>query len=137
LKKVYFACSIRGGRDKSKTYAILVDYLKTRSELLTEIFADQKLTDQGMNKPEADIFKNDMAWVKQADVVVAEVSNPSLGVGYEIGVAEKLNKQVLCLYEKQTGKKLSAMIAGNPRLKIVTYNDISEVYSKIDEFLSN
>lgn len=137
MKKVYFACSIRGGREKSNTYTILVDYLRPRAELLTEIFADQKLTDQGMNKPEADIYKTDINWIEQSDVVVAEVSNPSLGVGYEIGIAEKLNKPILCLYENQPGKKLSAMIAGNTNIKVLTYNELNEVFPKLDKFLSD
>lgn len=137
MKKVYFACSIRGGRDKSNTYAILVDYLKTRSRLLSEIFADQKLTDQGINKPEVDIYKTDINWIEQSDVVIAEVSNPSLGVGYEIGLAEKLNKPILCLYENRPGKKLSAMIAGNTNIKVLTYNELNEVLPKLDEFLSD
>ena len=42
--KIYFACSIRGGRDDAELYAELVSYIKTRATLLTEIFADNKLT---------------------------------------------------------------------------------------------
>ncbi len=81
MKKIYFACSIRGGREDAATYASLVDYLKPRSELLSEIFADQKLTAEGMNKPSREIWIIDTSWVKESDAVIAEVTNPSLGVG--------------------------------------------------------
>ncbi len=136
VKKVYFACSIRGGRSDADIYAEIVDYLKPRCELLTEIFADQKLTDQGMNKPSEDIWKIDTDWVRSADALIAEVSNPSLGVGYEIALAEQLNKEILCLYREQPGKKLSAMIDGSPHVQVVTYTTIKEATTTIDRFLA-
>jgi hypothetical protein len=42
-----------------------------------------------------------MSWLKEADVIVAEVSTPSLGVGYEIGKAEDMGKRILCLYKNK------------------------------------
>lgn len=58
------------------------------------------------------IHERDLAWLQQADVVVAEVTQPSLGVGYELGRAVALNKQILCLFRPQSGRVLSAMIRG-------------------------
>lgn len=135
MKKVYFACSIRGGRDDAEVYAEIVSYLKTRCQLLTEIFADQKLTSRGMNKPSKEIWKIDTDWVREADVLIAEVSNPSLGVGYEIAKAEEWGKPILCLYREQPGKKLSAMIDGSPGLRVVNYDDLDKAYLAIDAFL--
>lgn len=137
MKKVYFACSIRGGRSDAAQYAEIVNYLKTRCELLTEIFADQKLTEQGMNKPSHEIWKIDTNWVREADVMIAEVSNPSLGVGYEIAKAEEWGKPVLCLYRYQAGKKLSAMIEGSPHIKLVNYLHLDEALTAIDSFISS
>ena len=37
-------------------------------------------------------------------VIVAEVTQPSLGVGYEIGRAFDMNKPILCIYRPQQGK---------------------------------
>lgn len=135
MKKVYFACSIRGGRDDQVIYSEIVKHLNTRCELLTEIFADKKLTNQGMNKPSSEIWKIDTNWVKEAVGLIAEVSNPSLGVGYEIAKAEEWGKKILCLYRIQEGKKLSAMIEGSPNIKLVNYNDISEAKDSINNFL--
>lgn len=67
-----------------------------------------------------------MAWLQEADVVVAEVTTPSLGVGYEIGKAEE-KKRVLCLYREQDGKRLSAMISGNPQIRVEKYRTIHDV----------
>jgi nucleoside 2-deoxyribosyltransferase len=133
--KVYFACSIRGGRDDAHIYAELASHLKTKATLLTEIFADGKLTSQGMNKPNADIWAIDLAWVQEADIVIAEVTNPSLGVGYEIAKAEEWNKPVLALFRNTDDRKLSAMIAGSPHTDTIYYDTVDQAKVAIDEFL--
>jgi nucleoside 2-deoxyribosyltransferase len=66
-----------------------------------------------VTRTDKDIFERDMEWVREADIIVAEVSTPSLGVGYELGQAEAMGKKVLCLYREQEGKRLSAMVNGN------------------------
>jgi nucleoside 2-deoxyribosyltransferase len=133
--KIYFACSIRGGRDDAETYAELAAYIKTKSTLLTEIFADGKLTPQGMNKPSDEIWATDIAWVKESDAIIAEVTNPSLGVGYEIAKAEEWNKPVLALFRDDGTRKLSAMIKGSPSTETVYYTTIAEAKSAIEAFI--
>jgi hypothetical protein len=68
-------------------------------------------------------------------VVVAEVSTPSLGVGYELGIAEKLKIPVLCLYRPITGKRLSAMINGNEKFQCQAYQGFDGVKTHINNFL--
>ncbi len=52
-----------------------------------------------------------MEWLISADVIIAEVTTPSLGVGYEIGRAAALHKPILCLY-RGGDMPASSMIAG-------------------------
>jgi len=134
--KIYFACSIRGGRDDANIYAELATYIKTKATLLTEIFVDDKLTPQGMNKPSADIWSTDIAWVKESNAIIAEVTNPSLGVGYEIAKAEEWHKPVLALFYNDGSRKLSAMIDGSPNTRTVYYTALAEAQSAIDDFLA-
>lgn len=135
--KIYFACSIRGGRDDAAIYADLASHIKSRVTLLTEIFADSKLTAEGMNKPSSIIWQTDINWVKQADAIIAEVTNPSLGVGYEIAKAEEWNKPVLALFRKDGGRKLSAMIDGSPGTQVISYAEVSEAQDAIDHFIDS
>jgi len=44
------------------------------------------------------IHDTDFAWLKESDVVVAEVTVPSTGVGYELGRAVEMKKPILALY---------------------------------------
>ncbi len=135
MKKVYFACSIRGGRDDVQTYESIVGYLNPKCILLTEVFADKKLTSEGMNKPSEEIWKVDLEWLKDADLVVAEVTNPSLGVGYEIAKAEAMDKPILALFRNDGTRRLSAMIEGSPNIHVVYYETVEEVEQSIEAFL--
>jgi len=76
-----------------------------------------------------------MAWLAQCDLVVAEVTTPSLGVGYELGWATALKKPVLCLYRFQPGRILSAMIAGSPMMRTVSYSSVNEAKTIITDFM--
>lgn len=136
MKRIYFACSIRGGREDAKTYAELVEHIKTKANVLTEIFADGKLTSQGMNKPSKVIWQTDINWIREADAVIAEVTNPSLGVGYEISKAEDMGKPVLALFYNDNERKLSAMIDGSPNVKSIHYTKLVDAKQAIDEFVS-
>lgn len=55
---------------------------------------------------DAEILERDMLWLQQSDVVVAEVTQPSLGVGFEIARAITLNKPVLCLFRPSSGLRM-------------------------------
>ena len=137
MNEIYFACSIRGGRDDAELYKELVTYLKTKSTVLTEIFADGKLTAHGSPGTSSDIYKKDMAWVKQADAIIAEVTNPSLGVGYEIAKAEEWDKPILVLFRNDGTKRLSAMIDGSSKIRVVEYQRMNEAYGAIDSFIES
>lgn len=105
----------------------LIQELGKYGTVLTEHIGDKTLSALGESVDEKFIFERDMQWVGEADVVVAEVSTPSLGVGYEIGQAQAIGKPILCLYRDIEGKKLSAMIRGNDYVKVSTYTDIESV----------
>ena len=134
--KIYFAGSIRGGREDWAVYQELIENLGRFGQVLTEHVGDPDLPDYGENVlPDEEIFQRDMAWLQEADSIVAEVTTPSLGVGFEIGRAELLGKPVLCLYRQKEGRRLSAMIAGNPKLQVRVYESMEEAVALVEEFL--
>lgn len=128
MKKIYFAGSIRGGRDDKDLYAEIIEKLKKYGEVLTEHLGDKTLSVMGEYVKKSDfIYNRDIEWLKTADIVVAEVTSPSLGVGYELAYAEKLNIPVVCLYRPSADKKLSAMIEGNKNFNIFEYQKVEEL----------
>jgi len=135
--KTYFAGSIRGGRDDVSLYSELISHLRRFGDVLTEHVGCTRLERQGeVNLSDASIFTRDMDWLTAADVVVAEVSTPSLGVGYEIGLAETLGKPILCLVKSAKRESLSAMIAGNGHVCLAEYATADEARARIDEFMN-
>ena len=49
------------------------------------------------------LHERDVAWLQQADVVVAEVTKPLLGVSYELDPAVVFSKRILCVFRPQSG----------------------------------
>ena len=131
--KIYFAASIRGGRDDEAIYRQLIDELRHHGTVLTEHIAHPDDVERGMT--DGEIYDRDMAWLREADVVVAEVSTPSLGVGYELASAEHLGKRVLCLFRPASGGSLSAMISGSKQLAVTGYETVEEASPAIRKFL--
>ncbi|MDD2778487.1 MAG: nucleoside 2-deoxyribosyltransferase [Methanocellales archaeon] len=133
--KIYFAGSIRGGREDAELYLQIIEHLKKYGEVLTEHVGDKNLALLGEDGVEDDYIHNrDLGWFLQSNVVVAEVTTPSLGVGYEIGRAVENQKRVLCLYRPQYGKRLSAMIAGSPDVTNAEYKTLDDAKKIIDDF---
>ena len=134
--KIYFAGAIRGGREDAEFYFNIIHYLEKFGDVLTEHVGSTELSEKGeVSRTDNDIFQRDLSWLQSADVVVAEVSTPSLGVGYELGIAEKLKIPVLCLYRPITGKRLSAMINGNEKFQCQAYQGFDGVKTHINNFL--
>ncbi len=135
--KIYFAASIRGGRHLQATYQAIVRHLQNAGHVvLSEGVAFETMAEQGIT--DADIYRQDTAWLDACDIVVAEVTVPSLGVGYEIGYAlHKTNKPVLCLC--QQGTNLSAMLQGNghPGLHIVFYDRVADAVEALTAYLNS
>ena len=111
---IYFCGSMRAGRQDVQLYGTLVTALGRWGEVLTPFVADPAITELDSEYEGGDvaIHERTMDLLQKADVVVAEVTVASHGVGYEIGRAVGLNKKVLCLNRPQEGKLLSAMIRG-------------------------
>ena len=133
---IYFAGSIRGGREDSLIYFKIINYLESFGLVLTEHVGSYKLNVDGeVNLSDTKIFNRDILWLKNADLVIAEVTNPSLGVGYEIAIAETLNLPVLCLFSKKMQKNISAMLLGNNKVICKEYDTIIDVKQEIDDFI--
>lgn len=135
---IYFAGSIRGGRDDAHLYKIIVKKLSKYGKVLTEHVAYESLSEMGEGILEDRyIHERDIAWLKQSHVVVAEITTPSLGVGYEIAKAEELRKPMLCLHHSEDSRRLSPMITGSERSTIVYYGRGEELDQILDKFFSN
>jgi nucleoside 2-deoxyribosyltransferase len=122
---IYFACSITGGRQDEAAYEALVSALLADGHIVpTASLASPAVMEQeGRLSPE-DVFARDVAWIEACDALIAEISTPSHGVGYEVGYALSQGKPVLCCYRQ--GQRISKMLSGNPNPGLQTRSYSSE-----------
>jgi nucleoside 2-deoxyribosyltransferase len=133
---IYFACSITGGRDFESIYrTITAALLSDGHEVPTAHLADSSVKEfEGRVNPR-EVYERDTAWIRSCEALVAEVSTPSHGVGYEVAYALSLGKPVLCVH--QEGQPISKMLSGNSHLTISvkSYRDPEEAIAVIRSFL--
>jgi len=133
---IYFACSITGGREFEAVYQSIVHALtEDAHEVPTAHLAESGVPALEALIAPSEVYARDVAWIRTCDVLIAEVSVPSHGVGYEIGFALGLGKRVLALHRED--RKVSKMITGNPdpNLVICCYQTVEEVIQQVKKFL--
>ena len=124
---IYFAGAIRGGRADQALYLQIIELLRGHGTVLTEHIGDAGLTQSGEEQSDAFVHDRDLEWLRSADVLVAEVTTPSLGVGYEIGRSVEWGKTVIALYRAAEGRRLSGMIAGCRGVIVREYQTIDDI----------
>ena len=137
IMNIYFAGSIRGGRNDREIYSQVISLLSNYGVVLTEHLGQDGLSALGETMASEAIYKRDVKWLEEAEIVVAEVSTPSLGVGYEIAKAEAIGKKIICLYRLDSDKRLSAMIDGNKHVTVIKYQSVSDLKEKLVSILGN
>ena len=136
-KNVYFAGSIRGGRVDAALYHRIISYIKKTDTVLTEHIGKSNISLTAQTRAvDTHIYEQDTTWLKSSDLLIAECTCPSLGVGYELAYAEAHNIPVFIFYDK-TISNLSAMLNGNTYFTIISYETEEAIYPMLDKILGN
>ena len=137
MRKVYFAGSIRGGRQDAALYGEMIAFLEERGcRVLTEHVGLESLQVEGeRTMTEEEIFQRDMAWLMESELVVAECTTPSHGVGYELGRARDMGKEIHIFYDLSRGR-LSAMPAGDSAFILHPYTTRQEVLEGLERIVT-
>ncbi len=125
--KIYFACSIRGEQGGKEEKELIVGTMKGLGHtVLSEVFTGLDITNNQSNAGVApsDIYRQDMDWVNEADIVVADVSKISTGMGFEMGWKLRGGERVLALCREDRFEPLSNMIKGctEPTFRLRTWD---------------
>jgi hypothetical protein len=104
--------------------------------VLTEHIGASEVSLGSEDLPDKDVHDRDLNWLRSCDCLVAEVTRPSLGVGYEIGKATEWGKRVLCLVRPSVTPSLSAMIGGSG-VAVREYEEVAEVREILREFFTS
>ena len=135
---IYFGGAISGGRADVAHYRRIVDALAAEGHrVLAGAVASEGVTAHGEALDPHAIFDRDLGWLAEADVLVAEVSVPSTGVGYEIAAARyRFGKPVICLFRAGHVKRCSAMVAGDRGVELIEYEDPAEMLERLRSALA-
>lgn len=124
-KVIYFCGSKFGGKQDEILYNILFKKLEMYGDVIQPFDPEKGINQIGSRREHRlSMHDRDVVLLTMCDVMVAEVTHPSLGVGYEIGRAVELGKPVLCLYRPLPRKKLSGLLRGmdnSDYLRVVDY----------------
>lgn len=128
---VYVAGSIRGSKELPSLVESINRCISGISNAIniSAYKADQDISDKM-------IYCRDMEWLNASRLVIADVTNPSLGVGYEIGVASA-SKPVICLYHPGARESVSAMILGNPNITVLPWGGLEEEYNLLQTLVEH
>jgi nucleoside 2-deoxyribosyltransferase len=135
--QVYFAGTIMGDRSHVATFRSIVEHIRARGHRVpTAHVARDNVLDEEVAHTAREVYERDVAWLRTSDCLVAEVSTPSLGVGFEVAYALQYGKPVLCLHRR--GKAISKMLSGctEPGIAVRDYGDVAEALALVDVFLA-
>jgi nucleoside 2-deoxyribosyltransferase len=134
---IYFSCSLTGGRTDQPIYEGMVAHLQACGHhvLTAHLASPLALEEDADQAPEA-VFERDTAWVRACSVLIADVSTPSHGVGFEVAYALERGKPVLCLARQ--GVRVSKMISGirRPGFAFHTYRNLEEACALMETCLA-
>ena len=135
---IYFACSITGGRKEESVYQRIVNTLISDGHQVptAHLSSPDVMKLEDIVDP-IDVFTRDIQWIDNCQAMIAEVSTPSHGVGFEISYALSISKPILCLH--QTSIRVSKMLTGNknPRLSVIAYQSPDDIPGLISSFLAS
>jgi nucleoside 2-deoxyribosyltransferase len=131
--KIYLACTVRGDRSGVAAGRTICQRLQQyRHEVLTtHLLADDVNDAEGLLS-EQQVYTRDLEWLSACDVLVAEASGSSYGVGFEVGYvlgrARQTGQRVVLLYDTARRSAVSRLIVGNCDEACTTIG-----YSSLDE----
>ncbi len=134
--EIYFFGAINGGtQDIHRYYRPMIERLERFGTVLSkDIFFKEEIVlgiEHGASDEE--IFERDTGLIRKAHVLVGDVTTPSTGVGYELGLAQSLGKPLLCLH-RSSGRPLTPMVGGNEYATVRHYTQLPGAYAHMTNF---
>jgi nucleoside 2-deoxyribosyltransferase len=138
--RVYLACTVRGDRGGVLAGRVVAERLQALGhEVLTSHLLDDEVERAEAALTEREVFERDIRWLSECDVVVAEASGSSYGVGFEVGYvlgrARETGQKVVLVYDQARSGAISRLIVGNHDSACATfgYQSLAELSAFIDQ----
>ena len=140
--RIYLACTVRGDRAGVLAGRAICARLQWHGhEVLTTHLLGDDVEGLEATLTEAQVFRRDLDWLSGCDVLVAEASGSSYGVGFEVGYvigrARETGQRVILVYDAARRHAVSRLITGNCDAACTTfaYESVDDVVTFIDQQL--
>src|SRR5258708_40118922 len=115
--RIYLACTVRGERNGVLAGRAICERLQQLGhEVLTTHLLAEDVESAEAHLTEQQVYRRDLDWLSQCDVLVAEASGSSYGVGFEVGYligrARETGQRVLLVYHTSRRHAVSRLITG-------------------------
>ena len=135
---IYLACTVRGDRGAVAGLRALVAALESAGHtILTKHLLDDNVEGAESALTERAVYERDIEWLEACDVLIADASGSSFGVGFEVGYvlgrSDRTDQQVILLYRADRRDQISRLIVGNahPRCRVVSYATGAELAASV------
>lgn len=137
--KIYFGFTVAGNRSAIETARSVVQLLEEGGhEVLTRHLVDDNAWAADRLITPQEIYSRDLDWLRECDILIAEVSGSSFGIGFETGyLLGSTQKRAILFYRREVERSISLLITGNthPNCSLVPYADAVEVENYIQQEL--
>ena len=142
--RIYLACTVRGDRGGVRAGRAICERLQQHGhEVLTThlLAADVDAAESRLSEDE--VFRRDIDWLSRCEVLVAEASGSSYGVGFEVGYvlgrAASTGQRVVLLYDAARRHTISRLIIGNGDDACTTfaYTSLEDLTAFIDQYFAS
>jgi nucleoside 2-deoxyribosyltransferase len=138
--RIYLACTVRGERSGVLAGRAICQRLQQLGhEVLTTHLLAEDVESAEAQLTEQQVYRRDIDWLSRCDVLVAEASGSSYGVGFEVGYligrARETGQRVLLVYDAARRHAVSRLVSGNCDDVCTTfaYDSIEDLTAFIDQ----
>lgn len=132
--KILFVASIQGKASREKDYQMVVDSLeRTGNDIISDhvMKYNQDDLDSWSDDKKVDFHKKLFDYIKKCDLVVGEVSYPSVSVGYLISMALDFGKPTILLYKGTKEPNLLSSLMSD-KLQVVRYSQKEDLAKELN-----
>ncbi len=140
--QIYLACTVRGDRGAVAGLRSLVASLERSGHtIVTKHLLDDNVDGAESALTERAVYERDIAWLDACDILIADASGSSFGVGFEVGYvlgrSERTDQRVILLYFAGRRDQISRLIVGNahPRCEVLRYENPDDLAVRVSQSL--
>jgi nucleoside 2-deoxyribosyltransferase len=138
--RVYLGCTVRGDRTTIEAARHIAQRLhEAGHEVLTTHLLRDDVEGVEQRLSNRDVYERDVAWLESSEVLVAEASGSSYGVGFEVGYllgrAPRTGQRAVVFYRRDRANAVSRLISGltGDHARVFAYDSLQEIDAALAE----